>query len=55
MGRGMRETEFDNVLFELGDGYTGLFFFSDRTARLTGSQFPNQGLNPGHSSESAER
>ena len=27
------------------------FFFGDAT-RLAGSQFPDQGLNPGHSSES---
>ena len=31
-----------------------LFFFFGHTMRLAGSQFPDQGLNPGHGSESAE-
>ena len=30
------------------------FFFSGHTAWLVGSQFPNQGLNPGHNTESPE-
>ena len=31
-----------------------LFFFNDCAVCLAGSQFPNQGLNPGHGSESQE-
>ena len=31
-----------------------IFFFFGCTARLVGSQLPDQGLNPGHSSESPE-
>ena len=30
------------------------FFFFGRTTWLAGSQFPDQGLNPGHSSKSPE-
>ena len=31
-----------------------LFYFLATAARHVGSQFPNQGLNPGHSSESTK-
>ena len=34
--------------------FLSLFFFFDCAAWLAGSQFPNQGLNPGHSSKSPE-
>ena len=30
------------------------FFFFGHTVQLVGSQFPNKGLNPGHTSESAQ-
>ena len=38
----------------LSGGLVHIFFFFGHTARLAGSQFPDQGLNPGHGSESLE-
>ena len=38
----------------LGEEEAVFFFFFGRVVQLVGSQFPNQGLNPHHSSESPE-